>query len=259
MEISCYNSTRYDFCSSFNLLAKFMNSAKMDSLLSFKHVCRHFFQGKKAIHVLRDISFNLLKGEIVGLIGASGSGKSTLLHLAGFLDSPSSGEILLKTNTDLSKQSKTTLTESQKRNYRLSHIGFVYQFHYLLPEFSALENIMLPQKILKIPDSISRKTSLELLEKLNIAHRQKHRPSELSGGEQQRVAIARALANKPQLLIADEPTGNLDSNTTLSVFNELLALVKHEGLTALIATHDVSLASKMDRILTLEGGSLCPF
>ena len=176
----------------------------------------------------------------------SGTGKSTLLHQVGLLEKPTSGEIQIM-------ESKTaTLSDKERTNIRLNHLGFVYQFHHLLPEFSALENIMMPQLIKGVGTKEAKERALYLLERLNVHHRSKHLPSELSGGEQQRVAILRAIANAPSILLADEPTGNLDENTANIVFEELIHLVRTQNMTALIATHNLALAKKMDKVITIK-------
>ena len=207
-------------------------------------------QGDAPLHILKGINFSLNAGEIVALVGASGSGKSTFLHLAGLLEKPSSGHITIHehavgvlNNTDL-----TTL--------RRTHIGFIYQFHHLLSEFTSLENVMMPLIIAGISPKIAREKAILFLEKMRLSHRLNHSPKKLSGGEQQRVAIARALIHEPTLLLADEPTGNLDDTTSAMVFDELMQLIRTQKLSALIATHDLELALKMDRIVRLHNGVL---
>ena len=194
--------------------------------------------------------YNTKSGEIVALIGPSGSGKSTLLQIAGLLETPSSGEIYLN------RQNCSKLGDGLRTLLRRDFLGFVYQYHNLLPDFSAEENVMLPQLIAGRKAKAARERAAWLLERLNLGSRLKHRPAEMSGGEQQRVAIARALANAPKLLLADEPTGNLDPKTSDVVFAELLNIVKETGLSALIATHNMELASAMDRKVRLEDGRL---
>lgn len=204
--------------------------------------------GKEPNHVLvlENLNLELYPGEIVGLVAPSGTGKSTLLHQVGLLEKPTSGEIQIM-------ESKTaTLSDKERTNIRLNHLGFVYQFHHLLPEFSALENIMMPQLIKGVGTKEAKERALYLLERLNVHHRSKHLPSELSGGEQQRVAILRAIANAPSILLADEPTGNLDENTANIVFEELIHLVRTQNMTALIATHNLALAKKMDKVITIK-------
>ena len=198
--------------------------------------------------VLNGVNLQLNAGELVALVGRSGAGKSTLLQIAGLLDAPTSGQVLLQ------GQDITTLTEAQRTTMRGTTIGFVYQFHHLLPEFTALENVMLPQLAIDVPKAQALARAQELLTKVGLKDRVQHLPGELSGGEQQRVAIARALANRPKLILADEPTGNLDYHTTDAVFELLLQVVRQEGAAALIATHNPELAKQMDRQLILDKG-----
>ncbi|OYV38882.1 MAG: ABC transporter [Acidocella sp. 20-61-6] len=200
--------------------------------------------------VLDGANLNLRRGEIVALVAPSGSGKSTLLHLAGLLEKPDGGAVIIN-GADAG-----TLGDTERTNIRLHTIGIVYQFHHLLAEFSALENVVLPQMIAGKSKAEAEKRAMELLTKLGLAARADHLPGKLSGGEQQRVAIARALANAPALLLADEPTGNLDVATAEIVFSELLRIVRSENVAALIATHNPELAKRMDRQLTLVGGKL---
>lgn len=204
--------------------------------------------GNKYNHltVLEDAELALYPGEIIGLVAPSGAGKSTLLHQLGLLEKPTAGDI------QVMGASTTDLSDADRTRLRLEHLGFVYQFHHLLPEFTALENIMMPQLIRGIDPKGAKERALFLLEKLKVHHRYAHRPSELSGGEQQRVAILRALANGPNILLADEPTGNLDEATANIVFDELISLVRMHNMTALIATHNLELAKKMDRIITIK-------
>ncbi|TMJ39634.1 MAG: ABC transporter ATP-binding protein [Alphaproteobacteria bacterium] len=189
-------------------------------------------------------------GEIVALVGQSGSGKSSLLHIAGLLEAPSAGEVFV------AGQNCTQLDDASRTRIRRIGIGFVYQFHHLLPEFSALENVMMPQLIAGADKSAARRRASELLQRFGLGKRLDHRPAELSGGEQQRVAIARALANRPQLLLADEPTGNLDPRTSDQVHGEFLRAISEEGVGALVATHNVELARRMSRLVRLEDGRL---
>jgi lipoprotein-releasing system ATP-binding protein len=211
---------------------------------------RTFHQGRSDLEVLQGVELVVGSGEIVALVGPSGSGKSTLLHIAGLLERPDAGEVYLdgKACGRLSDDARTRL--------RRGHFGFVYQYHHLLPEFSALENITLPQLIAGESRRAADARSVELLVALGLGPREHHRPGQLSGGEQQRVAIARALANRPRLLFADEPTGNLDPKTADDVFALLLGLARDVGLTAVIATHNPSLAERMDRTVRLESGVL---
>jgi len=218
--------------------------------LALRDIRRTFHQGDRTLEVLRGASFDLQPGEIVALVGPSGAGKSTLLHIAGLLEKPDGGDVLLdgKPAASLSDRERTAL--------RGRYLGFVYQYHHLLPEFSALENVMLPQMLAGIARSVARSRARELLAMVGLAERESHRPARLSGGEQQRVAIARAVANAPRVLLADEPTGNLDHGTSDTVFRQLLALTRGAGLAALIATHNPQLAARMDRIIRLEDGLL---
>ena len=219
-----------------------------DSALVLEKVARRYKQGEATLDILRGADLTLWPGQSVALVAPSGAGKSTLLHLAGLLEKPDSGEIFVGDTPTAS------LRDDARTAMRRSRIGFVYQAHRLLPEFSALENVMMPQLIkgLGRPQAIDRAT--EILTYLGLGLRVKHRPSELSGGEQQRVAIARAVANAPGLLLADEPTGNLDPKTADHVFGTLTTLVKATGLAALIATHNLDLAGRMDRRVTIADG-----
>ncbi len=221
-----------------------------ETVLALSGIVRTFVQGKVALEVLRGADLEIKEGEIVALVGPSGSGKSTLLHIAGLLEPPTSGGV------ELCGEDCGSLGDHARTGLRRNKIGFVYQYHHLLPEFTALENIAIPQIIAGIPRSQARERALELLEWLGLGDRAKHRPGRLSGGEQQRVAIARALANAPRLLLADEPTGNLDPATASDVFAVLLSLVRGAGLAALVATHNPDLASRMDSVVRLEDGTL---
>jgi lipoprotein-releasing system ATP-binding protein len=203
--------------------------------------------------VLEDVNFELHPGEIVGLVAPSGTGKSTLLHQLGLLEKPTAGEVqIMDTPT-------ATLSDADRTDLRLKQLGFVYQFHHLLPEFTALENIMIPQLIKGASPQEAKQRALFLLEKLKVHHRYTHRPSELSGGEQQRVAILRALANAPSILLADEPTGNLDETTANEVFEELIRMVRAHNMAALIATHNMDLARRMDRVITIKERKVQPW
>ena len=202
------------------------------------------------INVLRGASLTLEKGEVVALVAPSGAGKSTLLHIAGFLDAADSGMVVLD-GVDMTGRSDRRRTTARRQD-----IGFIYQFHHLLPEFSALENITLPQLANGVSAGAAEKRALELLTHVGVAERANHRPAELSGGEQQRVAFCRALANSPKLLLADEPTGNLDPATSDQVFDALMGLVRETGMSALIATHNMELASRMDRVVRMQDGVL---
>lgn len=200
------------------------------------------------VQVLRGVSLQVAKGEVVALVAPSGAGKSTLLHIAGLLDTPDRGTVAIG-GEDLTK-----LGDRKRTAVRRNDVGFIYQFHHLLPEFSALENIVLPQLANGIAQSVAEDHALNLLGRVGVAERATHRPAALSGGEQQRVAFCRALANKPKLLLADEPTGNLDPGTSDRVFDALMELVRASGLSALIATHNLELAARMDRTVRLEKG-----
>ena len=202
------------------------------------------------IEVLRGATASFYPGEAVALLGPSGAGKSTLLHIAGLLEQPDAGAVVID-GVDC-----VSLGDTERTRRRRTEIGFIYQFHHLLPEFSALENVILPQLILGRPRSEADNRARQLLEALGLGERSEHRPTQLSGGEQQRVAIARAVANGPKFLLADEPTGNLDPHTAERVFDQLLRLVRQSGVAALIATHNLDLAARMDRTLRLVDGML---
>ncbi len=218
--------------------------------LSLREIKRTFVQGDRRLEVLRGVSLDLRPGEIVALVGQSGSGKSTLLHIAGLLEHPDSGDVVLdgKAAGPLGDRGRTAL--------RRRFLGFVYQYHHLLPEFSAIENVMLPQMLNGLSRNEARVRAADLLVMVQLKERGDHRPGRLSGGEQQRVAIARAVANAPRVLLADEPTGNLDAATADIVFRQLLVLVRETGMAALIATHNPDLAKRMDRTVTLKDGIL---
>ncbi|WP_245415224.1 ABC transporter ATP-binding protein [Hoeflea marina] len=209
---------------------------------------RHFVQGERQLSILNGANFTLRAGETVALVAPSGTGKSTLLQLAGLLEQPDAGEVII------AGESCGGLSDDRRTAIRRTEIGFVYQFHHLLPEFTALENIMMPQLISGLSKADAAERASQLLDYMRIGHRADHRPSELSGGEQQRVAIARAVANAPIVLLADEPTGNLDPETAGYVFEALDALVRQSGLSAVIATHNHELASLLDRRVTLADG-----
>ncbi|MGE0241465.1 MAG: ABC transporter ATP-binding protein [Parvibaculaceae bacterium] len=225
---------------------------RLKPTLELRHVARSFLEGPARLDVFLDVSVKVHPGEIVALVGQSGSGKSSLLHIAGLLEAPTAGEVYV------AGQNCTTLDDTSRTRIRRIGIGFVYQFHHLLPEFSALENVMMPQLIAGMEKPAARKRALELLERFGLAKRAEHRPAELSGGEQQRVAISRALANRPLLLLADEPTGNLDPRTSDQVHAEFLRVIAEEGVGALVATHNVELARRMTRLVRLENGQLTP-
>jgi lipoprotein-releasing system ATP-binding protein len=211
---------------------------------------KHFGGGETLLEILRGVELALWAGQSVALIAPSGAGKSTLLHVAGLLESPDAGEVLV------AGASTAGMNDDQRTALRRNEIGFVYQFHHLLPEFSAAENLILPQMIRGLSRAEAAKRASELLAFLGLGARERHRPAELSGGEQQRVAIARAVANGPRVLLADEPTGNLDPKTADHVFATLTGLVKASGLAALIATHNLDLAARMDRRVTLQEGKI---
>lgn len=219
-------------------------------ILSLKKLKRTFHQGAETLHVLKSVDLDLYPGEIVALVGPSGSGKSTLLQTAGLLEKENGGEIIID-----SKKCQQ-LNDKQRTLIRRDILGFVYQFHHLLPEFDAKENIILPQLIAGTSRRDASERADELLKIVGLAQRSTHRPARLSGGEQQRVAIVRALANRPKILLADEPTGNLDEHTADSVFETLIKIVRDQNLAALIATHNMNLAKQMDRILVLHEGQL---
>ena len=218
------------------------------AVLQLQGVRRFYGKKETRLEVLKDVNFSMSSAEITALVGPSGSGKSTLLHIAGLLDTPSGGKIFVN-GEDVSSAS-----EKERTYLRRKFIGFVYQYHLLLPDFNALENVMIPQLIDHKTEKQAKKRAEELLEMVGLKHRLKHRSGELSGGEQQRVAIARALANNPAILLADEPTGNLDPKTATEVFQTLLSLVKETKLSALIATHNPELAMQMDRQIRVENG-----
>lgn len=226
--------------------------SEQSAVLDIVNMERTYGDGEHALTVLKDANLKIMSGEMVALVAPSGTGKSTLLHSAGLLERPNAGEVFINSRPT------RTMADADRTSFRRSSIGFVYQFHHLLPEFSAAENLMVPQMIAGISKSLARERALELLSYMRLEQRAEHRPSELSGGEQQRVAIARAVANAPSLLLADEPTGNLDPATSDHVFAMLYGLVRSSGLAALIATHNHELASKMDRIVTLEDGKIIP-
>jgi lipoprotein-releasing system ATP-binding protein len=222
----------------------------MSSPLALRDIKRTFVQGDRRLEVLRGVSLDLQAGEIVALVGQSGSGKSTMLHIAGLLERPDGGDVVVD------GKGAGGLGDPQRTALRRKFLGFVYQYHHLLPEFSALENVMLPQMLNGLSRREARRRSVDLLAMVQLKDRSDHRPGRLSGGEQQRVAIARAVANAPRVLLADEPTGNLDGQTADAVFRQLLALVRETGMAALIATHNPDLAARMDRTVHLRDGVL---
>jgi lipoprotein-releasing system ATP-binding protein len=219
-------------------------------ILFLHDVERHYRQGDETVHVLNGVELALWGGQSVALVAPSGAGKSTLLHIAGLLEHPDQGDVYIE------GRSTAILADHERTRIRRNEIGFVYQSHHLLPEFSAIENVLLPQMIRGLPRGEAKTRAVELLGYLGLGGRLDHRPSELSGGEQQRVAIARAVANAPRILLADEPTGNLDVHTAEHVFHALTQLVSASGLAAMIATHNMDLAARMDRRVTLREGKI---
>ncbi|MGI9394264.1 MAG: ABC transporter ATP-binding protein [Boseongicola sp.] len=223
----------------------------MNEALKLNQVSKTYNKGRaNALTVLEDASLNLIEGEVVALVAPSGAGKSTLLHIAGLLDSADGGEVWIG-GAEYSR-----LSDAKRTTARRETVGFIYQFHHLLPEFSAIENVVLPQLANAVPEREAREHAQALLDAVKVGDRADHRPAALSGGEQQRVAFCRALANRPRVLLADEPTGNLDPATADTVFSALMELVRDTGLAALIATHNPDLAARMDRTLHLEDGRL---
>ena len=227
-----------------------MDSPRSQPQLRLERLERGYTQGNRRIEVLKGASASFFPGETVALLGPSGAGKSTLLHIAGLLERPDKGAVIIN-GVECGK-----LSDNEQTRMRRMEVGFVYQFHHLLPEFSALENVVLPQLILGLTREKAEERGRELLKSLGLEERWDHRPAELSGGEQQRVAIARAVANDPKVLLADEPTGNLDPPTAERVFEQLLSLVRQSGVAAVIATHNLDLAARMDRTLRLTDGLL---
>ncbi len=221
-----------------------------EAALVLDAVVRTYVQAGAKIDVLRGASLTVMPGEVVALLGPSGSGKSTLLHAAGLLERPDGGDVLV------GGKSCGKMNDDQRTAMRRQALGFVYQFHHLLPEFTAEENVIMPQMIAGRTRAEARVRACELLSSLGLGHRLDHRPARLSGGEQQRVAIARAVANNPKVLMADEPTGNLDGTTADKVFGELMSLIRTQRVGALIATHNAELARRMDRVVTLHEGNL---
>ena len=220
--------------------------------LELDAVVRRYRQAGGALEILRGASLRLMPGEAVALVGPSGAGKSTLLHVAGLLEAPDGGRVLVD------GQDGGRLGDRERTLLRRRALGFVYQFHHLLPEFSALENVIVPQMIAGRPRREAARRAAELLDRVGLSARAGHRPGRLSGGEQQRVAIVRAIANAPRVLLADEPTGNLDPTTAAGVYEELVRLVRETGLAVLMATHNPELAARMDRIVRLQDGILVP-
>jgi lipoprotein-releasing system ATP-binding protein len=225
--------------------------AEQDTPVIFLHqVARRYHQGDSTLEILKSAELAVWPGQSVALVAPSGAGKSTLLHIAGLLEQPDSGEVYLDGAATIG------LSDAGRTRLRRNSIGFVYQAHHLLPEFSAVENVMLPQMIRGLPRKDAEVRASELLSYLGLAERLTHRPAELSGGEQQRVAIARAVSNVPRLLLADEPTGNLDPRTSDHVFHALSQLIKASGLTVVLATHNMEIAARMDRRVTIRDGQI---
>lgn len=222
----------------------------MSDVLSVSGLRRSFTQGGVTIDVLRGVNLSIARGEIVALLGPSGSGKSTLLQAVGLLEGGFEGSIRIL------GEEASKLSGDERTRLRRDALGFVYQFHHLLPDFSAMENVILPQLVRDVADAVARERAGDLLAALGLAHRLDHKPNQLSGGEQQRVAVARALANRPALVLADEPTGNLDERTADVVVDEFLRLVREEGSSALVATHNERLTERMDRVVRLHEGLL---
>ena len=222
-----------------------MNDAPV---LQITGLYRRFYQGNHELEVLRDLDMAVNQGEAVALMGPSGSGKSTLLHAAALLEHPDDGRI------QIAGQHCSDMSDAQRTSIRRNQLGFVYQFHHLLPEFTALENVVIPMRLAGQKKSMVYLQAEKLLDEMGLADRKSHMPAQLSGGEQQRVAIARALANNPILLLADEPTGNLDQATAALVFAELLTAVRERGLSMLVATHDVMVADRLDRVVQIQDG-----
>lgn len=222
-------------------------------VLKLEAIKRSFVSGDRDLEVLRDINLEVGEGELVGLVGPSGSGKSTLLHIAGLLDRPDEGKILFQ-GADCFE-----LNDSKRTRLRSENLGFVYQFHHLLAEFNAVDNVAMPLLTAGVSRKEATNKAIDLLDRMKLSERIKHQPAQLSGGEQQRVAIARALANDPSLVIADEPTGNLDWETTNEVFEAFIELVRQKNASVLVATHNRELFERMDRVLTIRDGELCKF
>ena len=223
------------------------------AVLDLKAIVRTYASEAGSLNVLRGVDLTLHAGELVGLVGPSGSGKSTLLHTAGLLEKPDSGQVFLESEDCFS------LNDDGRTRLRRQKLGFVYQFHHLLPEFNARDNVAIPLMVAGMKRSLAREKADALLDEMGLSARLTHQPGQMSGGEQQRVAIARALINDPRLIIADEPTGNLDPVTTTRVFESLIRMARSEGAAVLVATHNMSLTQHMDRVLTLEDGKLTDF
>ena len=225
-------------------------SGQTSSVLSARKLAKTFDDGRLRLEVFADVDMEIGKGERVAVVGASGTGKSTLLHLLGGLDSPTAGEVSVL-GSAMSK-----LSDAARGELRNRALGFVYQFHHLLPEFTAVENVAMPLLIRRVPEKQAMASARELLAKVGLSERLRHKPGELSGGERQRAAVARALVTRPACVLADEPTGNLDSKTAETVFEQMLGLNRDMGTALIVVTHDLRLAARMDRVLRLEGGRL---
>lgn len=219
-------------------------------LLHCQHITKYYQEGAQQTQVLKDVSFSMQAGELVAIVGSSGSGKSTLLHVLGGLDQPTSGEVFIQ------NQSLQKINANQLAQLRNQYLGFVYQFHHLMADFSALENVMMPMLIGKQNKSEAQDRAEKMLTAVGLSHRISHRPSALSGGERQRVAIARSLVNHPALVLADEPTGNLDRKTTESIFELIKQLNQEQNIAFLLVTHDLALAEKLSRRLVMQDGVL---
>ena len=232
-------------------LTEFQGANQGDkTALNIENIYRRYQQGNEVLDILNGVNLKITPGEMVGLVGQSGSGKSTLLHLAGLLEQPSAGAIFV------GGVNCGTLSESERTALRTTDIGFIYQFHHLLPEFTALENVMVPQLIAGLNKSEAINRSKSLLDMVGLSERLNHRPSRLSGGEQQRVAIVRSIANVPRVVLADEPTGNLDPKTSFSVFEQLHEIIRMSNIAMLVATHNIELADKMDRKVSMDKGKI---
>ncbi|AGH38762.1 Lipoprotein releasing system, ATP-binding protein [Bibersteinia trehalosi USDA-ARS-USMARC-188] len=223
---------------------------KTTELLRCENISKFYQEGENQVQILKNVNFSMKNGELVAIVGSSGSGKSTLLHTLGGLDQASTGEVFIK------GQSLQRLSNNALAKLRNEHLGFVYQFHHLMADFSALENVMMPMLIGKQNKNEAKDRAEDMLRSVGLSHRITHRPSALSGGERQRVAIARALVNNPALVLADEPTGNLDQKTTESIFDLIKQLNAEQGIAFLLVTHDLNLAAKLNRTLTMRDGVL---
>ena len=230
-----------------------MTDSQAKPILSLRKVARTYRSGERMLHVLKDADLDLYPGQLTGLVGPSGSGKSTLLHIAGLLEKPESGDVMFD------GRNANTMNDKDRTYARRLQLGFVYQFHHLFPELNAIDNVTAPLMINGMSRKQARARAEELLEKMSLKDRNHHRPGALSGGEQQRVAIARSLANRPKVLIADEPTGNLDPTTSTTVFQSLFDIARLENVAVLVATHNMGLTTHMDRVLTLQEGRLAPY